>query len=291
MRKLVHTVTDAENGRRLAAILAGPMGLSRHRISSLKFSGGIRLDGQSAHTGVPVHAGQLVEIVLTDNPADLPSYELPLRVPYQDQDLLIVDKPAPLPAIHSARQSAHTLENAVYAHLGCPDQFVYRPVSRLDKGTSGLMPVALNAHMHARMQRLLHTADYARVYLAVTEGAPVQDAGVCDLPIGHAAGVKRCVDPAGKPCVTHYQLLRRGDNGRALMRLRLETGRTHQIRVHLAALGCPVAGDYLYGAPLPQLEGRFALHAAELTFTHPLTGERLSFASPLPPALAALLEK
>ena len=91
--------------------------------------------------------------------------------------------------------------------------------------------------------------------------------------------------------MTHYRVLQRAENGRALVYLRLGTGRTHQIRVHMAALGCPVAGDYLYGMPLPQLEGRFALHAAELAFTHPLTGQRLAFSSPLPQALADLLEE
>lgn len=290
MRKLTHIVTDAEDGRRLAAILTGALKLSRHRVSSLKFSGGILLEGQSAHTGVTVHAGQRVEILLTDGPSDLAPYALALNIPYRDQDLLIVDKPAPLPAIHSARQDGHTLENAVYAALGCPADFCYRPVSRLDKGTSGLMPVALNAHMHDRMQRLLHTPDYAREYLAVVEGAPPETAGVCEAPIGQGEGVRRVVTPEGKPCRTHYRILEQA-NGRSLLWLRLDTGRTHQIRVHMAHLGCPVAGDALYGTPLPQLPGRFALHSARLAFAHPLTGARICLESPLPEALQSLLEK
>ena len=289
MRKLTHAVTGAEDGRRLAAILTGSLKLSRHRVSSLKFSGGILLDGQRTHTGAVVRAGQVVEILLTDGPADLAPYAIALHIPYRDQDLLIVDKPAPLPAIHSARQDGRTLENAVYAALGCPADFCYRPVSRLDKGTSGLMPVALNAPMHAWMQRLLHTPDYAREYLAVVEGAPPEPAGVCEAPIGQGEGVRRVVTPAGKPCRTHYRVLRQA-NGRSLLWLRLDTGRTHQIRVHMAYLGCPVAGDGLYGAPLPQLPGRFALHSARLAFTHPLTGERIALESPLPEALRNLLE-
>ena len=288
MRKLTHIVTDGEDGRRLGSLLTGPLGLSRHRVSSLKFSGGILLDGQAAHTGAAVHAGQVVEILLTDGPSDLTPYDLPLIIPYRDQDLLIVDKPAPLPAIHSARQDARTLENAVYAALGCPADFCYRPVSRLDKGTSGLMPVALNAHMHARMQKLLHTPDYAREYLAVVEGAPPENAGVCDAPIGHGEGVRRVVTPDGKPCRTHYRVLKRA-NGRCLLWLRLDTGRTHQIRVHMAHLGCPVAGDGLYGTALPALPGRFALHSARLAFTHPLTGAHIALESPLPEELAGLM--
>lgn len=288
MRELRCAVPAALDGHRLEAVLTGVLGLSRHRISSLKFSGGILLDGRPAHTGVSVHAGQTVSVVLEDARSALVPWPLPLRAAYRDDDLLIVDKPAPLPAIHSARRDEKTLENAVYAYLGCPERFCYRPVSRLDKGTSGLMPIALNAHMHDRMQRLLHTPAYAREYLAVVEGAPPMPEGVCDAPIGHAAGVRRCVSPDGKPAVTHYRLLRQG-GGRSLLRLRLETGRTHQIRVHMLSLGCPVAGDYLYGAPLPLLPGRFALHSAYLSFRHPLTGESLMLESPLPRELAALL--
>jgi len=291
MRKLEYIVPPKDAGRTVGALLTARLRLSRHRISSLKFSGGILLDGMPAHTGVRVRAGQILAVILEDGVSALQPCELPLTVPYRDDDLLVVDKPAPLPSIHSARQSADTLENAVFTYLGCPERFAYRPVSRLDKGTSGLMPVALNAHMHDRMQRLLHTESYVREYLAVTEGAPAADAGVIDAPIGFEAGVRRRVCAGGKPAVTHYLVLRRAANGRALLRLRLETGRTHQIRVHLLSLGCPVAGDYLYGRALPQLPGRFALHAAYLSFTHPLTGERISFESPLPSALGELLEE
>ena len=288
MRELKYAVPPEADGRALGDVLKRDLRLSRHRISSLKFSGGLRVDGLPAHTGIRLRAGQVVTVLLTDDAPSPAPWPLPLRTPYQDGDLLVVDKPAPLPAIHSAHQDARTLENAVFSHLGCPEGFVYRPVSRLDKGTSGLMPVALNAHMHDRIQRLLHTPGYIREYLAVTEGAPPMAAGVCDAPIGMAEGVRRCVSPEGKPAVTHYRVLLKA-NGRALVRLRLETGRTHQIRVHLAHLGCPVAGDYLYGAPLPQLPGRFALHSAYLSFTHPLSGAIIRLESPLPEELRALL--
>ena len=129
-----------------------------------------------------------------------------------------------------------------------------------------------------------------REYLAVTQGEPPAEEGLIDLPIAKAEGatVRRCVSPAGKPAVTHYRVLRRG-GGRALVLLRLETGRTHQIRVHLAALGCPVAGDFLYGEELTALPGRFALHSHRLLLRHPLTGEEMTLCSPLPPALAALM--
>jgi len=226
---------------------------------------------------------------MEDHGPAMTPYGVPLNVVYRDEDVLVVDKPAPLPSIRSVHQDEKTLENAVYAYFGCPEGYVYRPVSRLDKGTSGLMPIALNAYAHDRMQRALHTQDYVREYLAVTEGAPGEDAGVIDLPIGMENGVKRRIDPDGKRAVTHYRVLKRFENGRALIRLRLETGRTHQIRVHLSAQGCPIVGDFLYGTETDELPGRFALHAAYLEFVHPVTGERLTFESDLPAALAALL--
>ena len=290
MRRLEYTVRPGDAGKTVGYLLERRLMLSGHRVASLKFSGGILLDGKIAHTGVIARPGQTLCALLTDGEASLTPYELPLSVPYRDADLLIVDKPAPLPAIHSAWQDERTLENAVYACLGCPERFAYRPVSRLDKGTSGLMPVALNAHMHDRMQRLLHTDGYVREYLAVVEGAPPADEGVVDAPIARDSGVKRCVRADGKPAVTRYRVLKRAENGRALVRLRLETGRTHQIRVHMLHLGCPVAGDYLYGEALGALPGRFALHSTYLAFSHPLTGEAVRVESPLPSELGRLLE-
>ena len=133
------------------------------------------------------------------------------------------------------------------------------------------------------------TDRFVRRYLAITQGE-WSGQGVIDLPIRKEEGqsVRRVIAPDGKPCVTHYETLSSG-SGRTLVRLTLETGRTHQIRVHLGALGHPIAGDYLYGTPDEELPGRFALHSAYLSFIHPVTGERLTFESPLPPELRRLL--
>lgn len=290
MRELHYDVPAEDEGKKLSVILRARMKLSNRQISHLKFSEGIWLNENCVHTGIFVHEGDRVRILLRDAGQELVPYDIPLRIVYQDEDVLVVDKPAPLPSIRSVHQDEKTLENAVYAYFGCPEGFVYRPVSRLDKGTSGLMPIALNAFAHDRMQRALHTEAYVRQYLAVTEGAPAEDAGVIDLPIGMANGVKRCIDVNGKPSVTHYRVLERCENGRALVHLQLETGRTHQIRVHMSAMGHPVAGDFMYGWELSGLPGRFALHAAYLRFVHPVSGETLAFESPLPRELQKLLE-
>ena len=130
-----------------------------------------------------------------------------------------------------------------------------------------------------------------RRYLAVTEGIPAESAGTIALPIGRAedSAIRREIREDGKPSVTHYEVLRTAGT-RALVRLTLGTGRTHQIRVHLSAIGCPVCGDFLYGTELDTLPGRFALHSAFLSLRHPLTDQPLTFESPLPPELAALLD-
>lgn len=290
MRELCYEVPAEDAGKKLGAVLRQRMRLSNRQISHLKFAGGIFLNENCVHTGVFVKTGDTVRVRLEDHGPQLAPYDIPLRIVYRDEDVLVVDKAAPLPSIRSVHQDERTLENAVYAYLGCPEGYVYRPVSRLDKGTSGLMPIALNAYAHDRMQRALHTTAYVRQYLAVTEGAPEADAGVIDRPIGMENGVKRCIDPDGKRAVTHYKVLRRCENGRALLRLQLETGRTHQIRVHLSSLSHPVAGDFMYGWELPELPGRFALHAAYLRFVHPVSGQEMAFESPLPAELQKLLE-
>lgn len=208
---------------------------------------------------------------------------------YEDSDLLIVDKPAPLPTGASAHKSGLTLELLLCARYGAAWQF--RPVNRLDKGTSGLMALAHTAHAHHLMQQQLHTPEFRRVYRAITQGVPVPERGRIDLPIGRVPGsaVKRCVTAQGRPCVTHYDTLWSGD-GKALVQLELETGRTHQIRVHLAALGCPVYGDFLYGVEEPErLPGRFALHSHVLMCIQPVTHEQLGFTSELPDELTRLL--
>ncbi len=287
-----HIVAPDEDGRRLRDILRQVMGVSYSAMKSAKWDQRILVDGQTAPVNTILRAGQRVTMLWPEERPAYPlrPYAIPLRIPYQDEHLLIVDKPAPLASQSSAGHPDNSLENALYAHFGCPADFVYRPVNRLDKGTSGLMVVARTAHAQHRLQQLLHTPDFRRTYLAVTQGIPVPGEGVVDAPImkENAASIRRIVRTDGKPSVTRYQLERIGGS-RALVRLTLETGRTHQIRVHMRHIGCPVCGDFLYGEELPELPGRFALHSAEVRLLHPITGERLLLRSPLPTALEALL--
>lgn len=291
MREISHVVTAEEAGSAVRAIVRRVMGVSRGMYASLKFADAVTINGGRALADRTVAEGDVLAVRYADaRETALAPYALPLRVAYRDEDLLVIDKPAPLPSVRSAHQTDRTLENALYSYDGEPEDFVYRPINRLDKGTSGLMLVARNAYIQNLMQRMLHTDRFARQYLAVTEGAPRDGEGVIDLPIAleTPGRARRVVRADGKRSVTRYRVIRE-ENGRALVSLLLETGRTHQIRVHMAALGCPVVGDYLYGRSDESLGGRFALHAARVTFDHPVLKKTISLESPLPDELRALL--
>ena len=287
-----YRVEAAHAGRRLRDVLRQVMGVSYGAMKSAKWDGRITVNGVVTPVDAFVREGDMVAIRWKDAPVyQVKPYPLPLTIAYEDEHLFVIDKPAPLASQSSANHPDDALENALFSHLGCPADYVYRPVNRLDKGTSGLMLVAKTPHAQHRLQRLLHTEDFRRTYLAVVDGRLPASAGVIDAPIGKedAASIRRIITPEGKPSVTRYEVVRAGER-RSLVRLVLETGRTHQIRVHMAHMGCPVTGDFLYGTELSALPGRFALHSHEVLLCHPLTGEKLHIVSPLPDALSALLD-
>ena len=278
-----YLVRPEEEGMRIREILRRSMRISYSAMKSAKWGGKILLNGEPAYVDRRVREGDQIRV---EWPEKEPAYRtepypIGLKVPWIDGDLMIVDKPAPLASQSSAGHPKDSLENAVYAWLGCPEGFIYRPVNRLDRGTSGLMVIARNAHAQDLLQRELHTEDFRREYLALTEGVPSPEEGLIDAPIAkeQAASVRRIVCPEGRPARTRYRVIAQKD-GRALVRLTLETGRTHQIRVHLRHIGCPVCGDFLYGTELPEeFPGRFALHSAFLTLKHPMTGETIRLES------------
>lgn len=282
MRILTYTVPPEDDGRLLRRLVRGRMGVSQHVFASLKVLGGVRVDGSPARADQKIAAGQVIELTLYDQASGIEPDPSLVDVVYEDEDLLIVNKPAPLPCQSSSRQEGFALENRLAARYG--EHYVFRPVNRLDKGTSGLMAVAKHPHAQMLLSRMLHSREFLREYLAVTVGTPPEREGVVDAPISKAEGatVRREVTPDGKPARTHYQLLEERD-GLSLLRLRLETGRTHQIRVHMQFLGCPVWGDFLYGAEVPSLPGRFALHSWRIALVHPMTGVPLHFEVPPPP--------
>ncbi len=291
MRIIKAVVIPEDAGRKLKYYVRGAMGVSYTQYASLKQVGGVRVNGRAAHANDILRAGDVVELTLAEKAREpiAPDFS-PVNVVYEDDDLLVIDKPAPLACQVSAKQDAPTLENRLAARFG-PD-FLFRPLNRLDRGTSGLLCAAKNAHACQILQKKLHTGDFVREYRAVVCGSLAGE-GVIDLPIekADAASIRRVIDPVnGKRSVTHWRAL--GVFGAySLIALTLETGRTHQIRVHMAAIGHPVAGDFLYGTELPSLPGRFALHSARLAVAHPMTDIMIDVKSPLPPELFALIHE
>ena len=278
-----YRVKTEEDGRRIRDILRRSMEISYSAMKSAKWNGRILLNGEPVHTDARVQAGDTVLFIPAEDRLvyALKPYDIPLEIPYIDEHLMVVVKPSPLASQSSRNHPDDSLENALYGYFGCPADFVYRPVNRLDKGTGGLMVVARTPYAQHLMQRKLHGPDFIRRYLALTDGIPAEQEGVIDLPIGKApeASVKRIITPDGKKSITRYRVLRRNEGG-ALILLELRTGRTHQIRVHLSAIGCPVHGDFLYGTEDPErFAGRFALHSAYLEMKHPVTGEQMQFTS------------
>ncbi len=282
MRRLNFTLGPEHEGRRVGRLVQSLAGVSHHEYARLKQENGVLLDGVPAHADMRARAGQVLSVLIEEAPVLIQESGLP--VVYVDQDVIVLSKPAPLSTMRSPGKPGPTVEE-----LLSRNGEAFRPVNRLDKGTSGLMVCARNAHAQQKLQKLLHTDRFVRRYLAVTQGE-WSGQGVIDLPIRKEEGqsVRRVISPDGKPCVTHFETLSSA-SGRTLVRLTLETGRTHQIRVHLGAMGHPITGDYLYGTQETELPGRFALHSANLSFIHPVTGERLAFESPLPPELRRLL--
>ena len=278
-----HVVGAPEAGRTVRDILRRVMGVSYTAMKSAKWGGRIRVNGEPAPVTERVAPGDRVSIEwAAEEPAyRLKPFALEFEIPWMDEHLMAAVKPAGIASQSSRNHPDDSLENAVYAFLGCPDPFVYRPVNRLDKGTGGLMLIARTPHAQHLLQRELHTPAFRRRYLALTDGRPPEEEGVLDFPIAKAEGatVKRIVSPEGKPSRTRYRVLRETAGG-ALLLLELETGRTHQIRVHLSHIGCPVRGDFLYGEERPEeFPGCFALHSAMVDAAHPATGERILLTS------------
>ena len=290
MREMTLLVTKDDEGLPIRRLAMERLHMSYSQFKSAKFEGELLLDGERVRADRRAQAGQMLMVRMPQREgAPCEPCKLTLAVAYEDDDLLVIDKPAPLASVAGRKRDGITLENAVYSYFNCPKGFLYRPVNRLDKGTSGLMVVAKHAHAQQFLQAQLHTDAFIREYLAVCDGMPPSPEGRIELPIAKedAATIRRVISEHGKPACTSYELLETGA-GRSLLRLRLSTGRTHQIRVHLQAIGCPVTGDFLYGREHMALPNRFALHSCYVklqTLEHGV----IEVNSPLPPDLRVLL--
>jgi RluA family pseudouridine synthase len=287
MERLTLLVTTEQAGRTVKSLMRQELAMAESFISSLKFRpDGIWLNGRPVHTTTRVQPGDVLSICLDDpGQNNAQPLDLPLSIGWEDGFLALVDKPD---GIGIYGEGTPNLAG-ILAHKWGQD-IQYHPVNRLDVGTTGLLVVAKNGYIHDRLRRLLHTEDFIREYLAVCQGVPQPDRGTISLPISSAPveGTRRAIDPQGLPSRTDYETLQT-DGKRSLLRLRLYTGRTHQIRLHMAALGHPLVGDRLYGAQDLALP-RPALHSHFIHLLHPITGAVVELSSPLPPDIKHLLQ-
>jgi len=283
-------------GQRLDRFLAASSGVgSRAAAERLLADGKVVVDGARRPKSHRLEGGEEVSVEIERRRATLQPEDLDLRVAWEDEHLLVVDKPAGIAVHPSPGHGSRTLVHGLLGRSVAGGNEPERPgiVHRLDRDTSGLLVVARSDEVHRRLQRLIRRRELVREYLALVRGRPRSRAGRIEAPIGRDR-----LDPTRmsldtehpRDAVTHFRIVELFEE-HALLRVRLETGRTHQIRVHLAAIELPVSGDPVYGvAGDLGLERQF-LHASRMAFEHPLTGVRIDVESELPPELSAALER
>ena len=301
MDESLRIITARESGERIDALLARSVEeLTRSAAQHLLEDGRVTLDGLPVRKNYRCRAGDEFELLLPP-PADVPlvAQELPLDIVFEDPDVIVVNKPRGLVVHPAPGHPDGTLVNALLWHCGDSLSGIggeKRPgiVHRIDKDTSGLLIVAKNDFAHQRLSAQLADRSLSRIYEAVVHGGFREDSGTIERPIGrHPTDRKRMAvtEKNARHAVTHWEVLKRYRDYTQI-ECRLETGRTHQIRVHMASLGHPLLGDGVYGAPCPEkgLEGQ-CLHARALKFIHPRSGEEIRLETELPPYFREVLSK
>lgn len=297
---LSFAISEAEVGERLDAAVAAEFDeLTRSAVQKLIASGSVLVNGAEVSKNYKVRLGDFIKVTLPEpEPLDVMPEDIPLDIVYEDDDLLVVNKPKGMVVHPAPGNPSGTLVNALLFH--CGDSLsgingVIRPgiVHRIDKDTSGLLIVAKNDMAHTHLAKQIAEHSFTREYRAVVHGNIRDDEGTIDAPIGRSPRdrKKMAVIEGGRNAVTHFSVLSRL-RGYTYIKCRLETGRTHQIRVHLAYKGHPVAGDLLYGpkGTPTELKGQ-CLHAGLIGFIHPRTGEYMEFSAPLPDYFEKFLQK
>lgn len=296
MLDVEHAVPDALDGERADKVVAVLGRISRAHARSLVDDGGVLVDGAGITARQRLSAGALIEFEVPAAGELLIAEDVEFTVRHEDPHLLVVDKPAGLVVHPGAGRSEGTLASGLihrYPEIkGVGEDPRWGIVHRLDKDTSGLLVVARTGEAHRALSGMISRHEVGRGYLALVDGLFDAPRGTIDAPIGpdQSKATRRVVTPFGRPARTHYRRVREWPNDTvSLLEVTLETGRTHQIRVHLASIGHPVIGDRWYGKPARIDSPRVFLHSAHLTFDHPITHQPIDVESPLPDDLRAVI--
>ena len=294
MSKFVFDVEEKDSGRSIKDILRNELGFSKRLRAKLKNNPQlVRLNGVEAEGWIPLKTGDQITI---DFPQEVSSFvpeNIPLDIIYEDDDLLILNKQAGIVCHPTKGHPGHTISNGVQHYIDTNKrEFKIRFINRLDMDTSGVLAIAKNSHSQDAVVKQMKLNLVEKKYLAVVKGIIEEDLGTINQPIGQPDPllVQRGVVEDGDESTTHFKVVDRYSKGYTLVELLLETGRTHQIRVHLAHLGHPIVGDHLYGEDEPFLIERQALHALSLSLKHPVTGSPMVFQAPIPKDIEKLID-
>nr|WP_312577454.1 RluA family pseudouridine synthase [Sedimentibacter sp.] len=275
--------TIQENDRTVKGILTENLKFSRRLSKKLELSDKIFLNKKITRLNKSVFKGDVISVEFKDEEDEYNAINIPIEIIYEDSDILIVNKP-PYIVVHPTKSHQdNTIANGVaYYFKENNIQKKVRFVNRLDMNTSGIVIIAKNPYIHNELSNQMKSNMVEKYYYAIVEGLIEVDSGTINEPIGrlNEEDIIRTVDPSGKECITHYKVEERFRD-KTLVKLKLETGRTHQIRVHMKHIGHPVLGDTLYGSESKEI-GRQALHCYEMKFIHPMTGEKMIIKSELP---------
>ncbi len=289
-----YTITSENAGKTLLDFLK-EQSFSRHLITHLKKTDkGLTVNGEWAYVSSILKENDFLKITLIEEEGseNIVPVELPLTIVYEDEDIIILNKPAFMPIHPSINNYENTLANALnYYYKDATSPFVFRCVNRLDRDTTGLVLVAKNMYSSCVLSDMVRNREIHRTYMAVVEGKVCQN-GTINAPIARKEDsvIERCVDfENGQSAITHYEVLKSTEDF-SLLRIKLETGRTHQIRVHMKYIGHPLPGDFIYNPNMKQIK-RQALHSYSLEFNHPVTKQPMRFEAEIPSDMQGIMNE
>lgn len=293
MCQFKYIITEEDKGLEIKDILRHHFQFSSRMRNKIKREKLMRLNGVETPLWFTVDPGDVITVALPEETSDFIPEGIPIDPVYEDDSLLIINKQPGLVVHPTKGHPTHTLANGIMKYMLDSNQnYKIRFMNRVDMDTSGLVAVAKNSHCQASFMKQSQAGLVEKRYIAIVKGLMESDTGTIDLPIGRPSpdSVERAVIEDGAPSLTHYKVLERFPAGYTLVEVALETGRTHQIRVHMSHIGHPLVSDHLYGKVDPLLIDRQALHAKKLALAHPVTGKPVSFEAPLPGDMEKLIE-